>query len=104
MNILRVYVENSVIGGYFNAPFEEPTKKLFELFRNGVYKPVVSTHVMNELDDGAPEHVKDIITTIDYEIYDMSPEMLDLAKKYIDHKAVSEKYFNDALHIAIATV
>jgi hypothetical protein len=29
MKQLRVYIENSVIGGYFDALFEEATKKLF---------------------------------------------------------------------------
>jgi len=29
-NILRVYLENSVVGGYFDEEFETPTKKLFE--------------------------------------------------------------------------
>jgi len=31
--ILSVYLENSVIGGYFDEEFEEPTKMLFEEFK-----------------------------------------------------------------------
>ena len=104
MNVLRIYVENSVIGGYFNEGFDEPTKELFELFREGVYKPVISSHVINELEEGAPEFVKAVLTTIDYEIYDVNDEILNLAKQYIFENIVTEKYFGDALHIAIATV
>jgi hypothetical protein len=38
MKILEVYIENSVIGGYFDDEFKEHTYKLFEKFKNGVYK------------------------------------------------------------------
>ena len=103
-NTLRVYVENSVIGGYYDEEFEEPTQQLFELFKKGVYKPVISLHVVKELDDGAPDNVKALLRTIDYEIHETNDKMMDLAFKYIEHKAVTENYFNDALHIAIATV
>lgn len=32
----RVYVDTSVIGGYFDKEFSDPTAKLFEEFQNGV--------------------------------------------------------------------
>ena len=104
LNILRVYVENSVIGGYFDEEFQEPTRKLFELFRSGVYKPVISSHVIDELEDGAPDMVKDIVQTIDCEIQEITEEMNRLAEKYLEHNIVSENFRSDALHIAIATV
>ena len=104
LKVLRVYIENSVIGGYFDEEFEVPTRKLFDLFKTGVYKPVISSHVIKELDDGAPDYVKNILTTIDCEIQEMNREMQELAKIYIDHNAVTINYINDALHIAIATV
>ena len=104
LNILRVYVENSVIGGYFDVEFKEPTRKLFELFRSGVYKPVISSHVIDELEDGAPDMVKDILQTIDCEIQEITEEMNRLAEKYLEYNIVSENFRSDALHIAIATV
>jgi len=102
--VLKVYIENSVIGGYFDDEFSEPTKMLFELFRQGLYKPVISGHVITELDDGAPEHVKDILITINYSEYDVTEEMEMLAQKYIDAKILTENYSDDALHIAVATI
>jgi hypothetical protein len=33
MKALRIYLENSVIGGYFDDEFKNPTKKLFEEFQ-----------------------------------------------------------------------
>ena len=101
---IRVYVENSVIGGYFNPIVNVPTQMLFELFRQGVYIPVISSHVLGELNNGAPDHVKDILTTIDYEFYVTTQEMIDLSKIYLKEKVVTHKYEGDALHIAIATV
>ena len=46
MKILRIYIENSVIGGYFDDEFKEFTKKLFEYFKNGYFKAIVSSHVI----------------------------------------------------------
>ena len=31
MKTLRIYIENSVVGGYFDDEFKIPTRKLFEL-------------------------------------------------------------------------
>jgi hypothetical protein len=104
ISILRIYVENSVIGGYFEIEFEEPTKRLFNLFKNGYYKAVISTHVTAELAKGAPQNVIDNLKTIDCETHTVSEEMVRLTKKYMEQKIVSKKYEDDALHIAIATV
>jgi hypothetical protein len=102
--ILNIYVENSVIGGYFDEEFKEFTYKLFENFRKGIFKPIISSHVVAELENGAPEYVKENLKTIDYEEYAVNDEMLNLAEKYMEQKIVSENYYGDALHIAIATV
>ena len=104
MKKLRVYIENSVIGGYFDEEFRIPTIKLFELFREGVYKAVISAHTITELDDGAPDSVKINLETIDCERHEVSEEMLVLSQKYMSEKIVSKKYYGDALHIAVATV
>jgi len=104
MKIPRIYVENSVIGGYFDTEFEYYTKKLFEGFKNGIYKAVISAHVIAELENGAPERVIENLKPIDYEENSISAEMTSLAQKYMDNKIVSDNYYSDALHIAVATV
>ena len=101
---IRVYLENSVIGGYFNPGVDVPTRKLFDLFKQGIYLPVISSHVVAELNVGAPQHVLDLLDTFDYEYYPTSDEMRALSKLYLAEKIVSPKYEGDALHIAIATV
>ena len=104
MKQLRIYIENSVIGGYFDTLFEEATKKLFEKFRNDEYLAVISTHTYVELNNGAPENVIANLETIAYEKVEVTEIMLDLTQKYMDEKIVSEQFRSDALHIAIATV
>ena len=103
-DVLRVYLENSVIGGYFDEEFKEYTVRLFEKFRSGHYKPIISSHVIVELENGAPVHVKDNLKTLEYEEFEVNDEMFILAEKYMEHKIVSPKYYNDVLHIAVATV
>jgi hypothetical protein len=104
MKILRIYIENSVIGGYFDDEFKEFTQKLFEGFRKGLYSPVISSHVIAELENGAPEYVKENLKTVDYKEYAVNEEMIQLAEKYMEQKIVSKNYYSDALHIAVATV
>ena len=103
MKTLRIYIENSVIGGYFDKEFKIPTGKLFDLFKKGVYKAVISAHTVTEL-DGAPDDVKTNLQTIDFEKHEVSEEMLALSQKYMAEKIIGKKFQGDALHIAIATV
>jgi len=103
MKQLRVYIENSVIGGCFDEEFAEPTRTLFEAFRNGRYRAVISSHTMNELNNGAPDNVKENLAGIDYEEHLITDEMRELTAKYMAEHIVSEQYQSDALHIAAAT-
>jgi len=104
MKVLRIYIENSVVGGYFDEEFKDHTRKLFEKFKKGIYKAVISSHVIAELENGAPDYVKENLKIIDYDEYIVNDEMLKLAEKYMEQKIVSENYYSDALHIAVATV
>jgi hypothetical protein len=102
MKILRIYIENSVVGGYFDDEFKEHTQKLFDEFRHGRYKPVISCY--SGIGKWGSLKSKKKLKTIDYEEYTVNEEMTKLAEKYMEQKIVSEKYYSDALHIAVATV
>ncbi len=102
----RIYVDTSVIGGYFDEEFEKYTKKLFEDFKLGLKIMVLSDLTLIEL-DFAPEEIQNVIDLIpeNYRKYIFFSEEADfLSKKYIEEKVVSEKYLLDAQHIALATV
>jgi predicted nucleic acid-binding protein len=101
----RVYIDTSVIGGCFDQEFEEWSNRLFDDFRMGKKIAVISDITLDELSD-APQQVQDNFTTIPddaLEILTSNPESRELADKYITEKAVSSKFYEDALHIAIAT-
>ena len=81
--------------------YKKSYNKMLEIKRNILY---IYSHVIAELENGAPDHVKDNLKTINYEEYVVNDEMLKLAEKYMEQKIVSENYYADALHIAVATV
>jgi len=103
---LKVYIDTSVIGGCFDPEFEEWSTNLFNDFRNGRMIAVVSDITLDEL-SGAPEMVQRNFATIPHEYLEVllsDNETNDLAKMYMDEGIVTGKYFEDALHIAIATI
>jgi len=102
----KVYIDTSVIGGCFDKEFEEWSNRLFDDFKTGKKVAVVSDITLDELID-APEKVRKNFDTIpdeSLEILTSDSESNELADKYILEKAVSEKFYEDALHIAIATI
>jgi len=103
--ITRVYIDTSVIGGCIDQEFKEWSIKLFEEFINGKKIAVISDIALDEL-EFAPKKVQNILKQIPdkyLRIVDSNLETEELARQYIIRKAVSEKFYLDALHIAIAT-
>ena len=106
MKIQRIYLDTSVIGGCFDIEFSKWSNALFSDFRNRIFIPVLSNLVEAEIQD-APAVIKSKL----YELLEMGCEILiaddeslDLANKYQERKILTPKFFNDGLHIAIATV
>jgi len=103
--ISRVYIDTSVIGGCFDQEFKEWSIQLLEEFKNGKKIAVISDITLDEL-ELAPKKVQNILKKIpvkNLKILESNLETEELAKQYILRKAVSEKFYLDALHIAIAT-
>lgn len=102
----KVYLDTSVIGGYYDKEFKEHSEKLFELFIKGEYIAVISTTTITELEK-APEKVRNLLLTIPEENIvkiEITQEMIDLADMYLEESIVTTKYSDDALHIATASV
>ena len=102
----RVYIDTSVIGGCFDHEFEIWSNKLFDEFKFGRKIAVISDITLDELTN-APKRVRQIIETMkehSFEIFASDNESEELANKYVLEKAVTERYYEDALHIAIATI
>ena len=103
--IARVYIDTSVIGGCIDQEFKEWSIKLFDEFKNGKKIIVISDITLDEL-ELAPKKVQVILKQIPdkyLKIVESNNETEELARQYIIRKAVSQKFYLDALHIAIAT-
>jgi hypothetical protein len=106
MKILRVYVDTSVIGGCFDPEFAPWSNGLVRDFQEGRFLPIVSEVVAAEL-ELAPATVKAKWS----EILDLAPELLAITEEataltasYAERGALPERFRNDMLHIALATV
>ncbi len=102
----RVYIDTSVIGGCFDEEFEEWSNRLFDEISLGQIIAVISDITYREL-ELAPKQVQDKILLMSQDrIEDIltDTEAEQLAGNYIKAGAVSQKFYEDALHIANATI
>ncbi|MDR1224692.1 MAG: hypothetical protein LBL07_17720 [Tannerella sp.] len=56
----RIYIDTSVIGGYYDPEFEAYTIPLFERIREGEFVILLSSVTQDELEN-APEQVQSLI-------------------------------------------
>ncbi|HVI49198.1 MAG TPA: hypothetical protein VM802_30300 [Chitinophaga sp.] len=104
--MLSVYTDTSVIGGCFDIEFRRFSNVLFEEFKTGMKHLVISELVLLELKRAREEVVlklNEIPASFKTE-YKNTAEAAELAKAYIAGGALGNKCYNDALHIAIATL
>ena len=105
MKPLRIYIDTSVFGGYFDNEFEKETKLLFEKIVKGEFRAVISDLTQNEL-LSAPKKVRDLLKDLEvknYEIISVTNEEISLATNYVNEKVVGQTSFEDCIHIATAT-
>jgi predicted nucleic acid-binding protein len=106
MNTLRIYCDTSVIGGYFDKEFEHYSK----LFIDSVLKDkiilIISEVVLKELSEG-PSRLVELLKTLptsNIETIEINNEIIELSNEYLKEKIISEKYRDDAIHVAAATI
>jgi len=101
-----VYVDTFVIGGCFDEEFEEWSIFLFQEFLFGKKVMMLSDLTLQELELAkfkVREKVKEIPQNQISYIF-VNDEVIHLAEKYIEEGALTIKSYNDALHIALATL
>jgi predicted nucleic acid-binding protein len=104
--IQRIYIDTSVVGGYFDEEFKEVTKMLFERLENNEIRFVVSDLLDLELLN-APAHVKDNLLRYPinkFERVELTEEAILLADTYIKENVVGKTSVEDCRHIALATI
>ena len=100
---LSLYLDTSVIGGYFDKVFEQDTRLLFQNIKDGIYDVFISDMTKNELND-APEKVKNLLDDLEYREIFVTDECEDLAEEYMKEKVVGIASKEDCIHIAAATI
>jgi len=102
----RIYIDTSVIGGYYDVEFETATQQLFKRITDKEFEVYFSEINEAELMD-APQRVKDIKNLIPPDCFhyaEMTNEIETLAQLYITQKVLNKVSENDAYHIALASI
>ena len=102
----RIYIDTSVVGGFYDIEFKDYTIPFFERVKNKEIILVCSDLLEKELQD-APKQVKEVIKNLPadcIEYIQITDEAIDLAKEYVSEKVVGKTSFEDCLHIASATI
>lgn len=102
----RIYIDTSVVGGYFDDEFSADTILFFDRVKNGELTIIVSDLIEAEL-LRAPDFVRELLTSIPLQQIEkirLSPSAIELADKYIEAKVVGKTSRADCQHIAIATI
>ncbi len=102
----RIYIDTSVIGGYYDEEFQEVTRELFKRFENNEIIFVVSDLLDLELIE-APELVRQLLEKYSpdkFERVALTADAIQLADAYITEKVVGKTSLEDCRHIALATI
>ena len=103
---MKVYTDTSVIGGCFDDEFQEWSNALFEDFVIGTKQIMLSDLTLQEL-EFARQEVREKVKEVpeDRRIgIGTNDQAILLAETYINEGALTNKSYNDALHIALATL
>ena len=106
MKLQRVYVDTSVIGGCFDSEFEIWSNRLMQDFEQGRLKPILSDVVAAEIYEGFQQIQKQYekLLACNPEMLSVTSEVVDLADAYQKQGILTPKYYDDGLHIALATI
>lgn len=102
----RIYIDTSVVGGYFDEEFKEATIKLFERLENNEIIFVVSDLLDLELLN-APAQVREHLQKYPankFQRVELTEEVIKLADRYITENVVGKTSLEDCRHIALATI
>ena len=102
----RIYIDTSLVGGYFDEEFKEVTIALFQRLENREIIFVVSDLLDLELIN-APQNVRELLynyTTDKFERVELTEEAIKLADTYVAEKVVGRTSLEDCRHIALATI
>lgn len=103
---MKIYADTSIIGGCFDEEFKKWSNLLWQEFCDGVKTIMISDLTLKELELARAE-VRDKLSEIpevNVTMVLVDDEVIQLAETYIKEGALTNKSYNDALHIALATL
>ena len=102
----RVYLDTSVVGGCFDREFAPWSTALVRDFRVGRLRAVVSDLVSAELNMAplAVQHLYAELLSLNAEVLATTAAALALADLYQQRSVLTPKFYDDGLHIALATL
>ena len=103
---MKFYVDTSVCGGYDDDEFEEWTVPFFEQAKQGRFIIVLSDVTLREIEP-APPRIRELAQSIPdehIELVSLTEEQDQLAQRYVQEGALTEKFKTDSQHIAMATI
>ena len=102
----KIYIDTSIVGGFFDDEFSNDTKALLERLENKEIVFLISTVLQQELQK-APLNVRKLLDQYDsscFEHIELTKEAIELADRYIIEKVVGKTSVDDCRHIALATI
>ncbi|NLH18335.1 MAG: type II toxin-antitoxin system VapC family toxin [Phycisphaerae bacterium] len=106
MKPMRIYVDTSVFGGFFDEGFSSASRRFFEMVRHRRVKVMVSDLLLDEIAE-APEPVRELVRSIMEHgciRVGATEEAARLQDWYLAAGVVSPRYADDAMHVALATL
>ena len=104
----RLYIETTIPNYIFNESIpdkQDAAKRLFSLIRQGVFDSFVSSITIGEISKSPePKRSKMIEVIQNITVLEPTPKCIFLADEYIKRHIIPRSFYNDGLHIAIATV
>jgi predicted nucleic acid-binding protein len=106
MKKFRIYVDTSVLGGCFDDEFAQWSNQLIEDFRRGRLVALLSAVTAAEVEQAPPtvRRTHDELIAMGSQVLTVSQEALELLNSYQKRKILGNKFQNDMLHIAVATI
>lgn len=108
MSKIKVYLDTSVISHLLQEDVPEKmadTRRLWDMFKNGVYDVYLSTVTLEEVAD-CPEpkqsYLIDFLNDIHFTVLEVTSEALDVAEQIINMGILTKKSYDDCQHIGTA--
>lgn len=103
----KLYLDTSVPSAYYDERTKERQEATIKFWENVLpgYQVYVSVITIEELDNTKDDTLRFKLKKLvkDFEPLKINKIIEDLAKAYIDNNIFSEKYIDDARHVAIAS-